>query len=212
MSAIWENISAFWGTYGPWIGASLIPTIIVGLTLSPKTKAAASFVEKAWGVFKQIMDFLSVVTHKDKPGTFQLPLKLGEVLKKDDTKGTTGLVLVICVSIMQPSCGPMGSGAKGAKEAAINCAMESVQTNARSLVPALVGILTGGAINWKEQVTVFTKEFGRDATACALQVAMQKIESPVQSEPEEDRLQDAKAGAERAKEYISSEKWTFVEE
>ncbi len=80
--SVLENISEFWANYGGWIGLALIPTLITGLTISAKTAKAAPIVQKVWDGLKIIMDFLSVVTHKDKMGTFKLPLTTSE--KKDE--------------------------------------------------------------------------------------------------------------------------------
>ena len=82
MMTVLEHINAFWAAYGEWITVALIPTIVAGLTISPSTKEAAGWVQKIWNGIKTVMNFLSVLTHKDQAGTFQLPLKLGKVLPK----------------------------------------------------------------------------------------------------------------------------------
>ncbi len=82
MNTVLEHVSAFWATYGEWMTVAMIPTVIAGLTISPKTKPATTWVTKSWDVVKMIMGFLSVLTHKDQPGTFQLPLKAGKAIKK----------------------------------------------------------------------------------------------------------------------------------
>src|SRR5690349_24545766 len=114
LSTIWSNFSAFWEAYGPWIGAALLPAIITGLTLSPKTEGAAGVVQKVWNGIKMVMDFLSVLSHKDKPGTFQLPLKAGAavamIVKKPGGPATILLVFVFAGS--QVNCSWWSSGGK----------------------------------------------------------------------------------------------------
>lgn len=73
--SILENIRDFWANYGEWMTLALIPTIVAGLTISPKTAPAAGWVTKIWDGVKIVMGFLSVLTHKDQAGTFKLPLK-----------------------------------------------------------------------------------------------------------------------------------------
>lgn len=57
---------ALYKVWAPWILTSLVPSLIVGLSQSPKTKGASTLLKRALGL-------LSVVTHKDSAGTFKLP-------------------------------------------------------------------------------------------------------------------------------------------
>jgi hypothetical protein len=208
MSTLWEKFSEFWAAWGPWISVSLIPTIIVGLSVDPRTHAARNAVEKAWNVIKQILDVLSVAKPKDRPGTFQLPLKLGAIVEKK--KDGTVLVLIFALSSYGAmGCAWMQSTGEQAKKVAIDCSVAAVQDNARALVPALIGMLTGGAVNWKDQVKVFAKEFGRDATACALTAALQRLNEPVAAEPVVNQVEENAEGAKRAAEYIDAEGWEY---
>ena len=90
MSATLTGLRAFLTAYGPWILGSLIPSLIVGLTISPKTQGVAA-------VLKKILDFFSVLTHKDVAGTFQLPFKLGKLVKA--AKPTVLLILLALCGI-----------------------------------------------------------------------------------------------------------------
>jgi len=216
MLTFWEKFSEFWQAYGPWIGASLIPTLVVGLSVSPKTEEAAGIIQKVWDFVKMALDFLSVATHKDKPGTFQLPLKADALLKKAKNRSTeAGLVLFLvgatagyssmgCVSWFKEEGGKV-------KTVAIDCSIASVKENASQLVPALVGILTGGSVNWKEQVKVFVKEFGQDATSCAMQAAINRLQDPISSEPIEDPAAAAAEGAAKGQSYINEQGWKYAD-
>lgn len=92
-----------------------------------------------------------------------------------------------------------------------DCAEQSLMTKARNLLPTVVGLLTGGTENWKEQAKVLGKEFGRDALACATRVAIEKIESPVQSEPQLDPEQVKKDSVARARALMIEEGWVYKE-
>lgn len=220
MSTIWETFAEFWQAWGPFIGTALIPTIIVGLSVSPKTAEAKGVIEKVWNILKQVLDFLSVATHKDKDGTFQLPFKLDSVRKKEeDSDGPpsppTGpilpvVMLAIFLTLPQAGCAWLKTTGHEAKDTAIDCTVSSVQDNARALVPAVIGILTGGAVNWKDQVKTFVKGFGRDATACAMQVALQRLNDPIASEPNDDPEAVRVDSVKRASQFLDEQNWNFV--
>lgn len=58
----------------PWVIFSLLPSVIAGLSLSPTTSGWAARV-------KTFLHYLSLVTYKDQPGTFKLPLTKGPAKK-----------------------------------------------------------------------------------------------------------------------------------
>lgn len=205
------NFAAFWETYGAYIGAALIPTIITGLSLSPKTEKAGPLVQKIWDGIKMAMNFLSVLTHKDKPGTFQLPMKAGALLPKKpgDGGGAVALALVLLVS-SQASCSWWQKNGGDVKKAAISCAKESVQSSAGGLMNTMVGILTGASEDsWRKQTASLAKSFGQDAVACATRLAMEKITNPVQSEPDPEVLKATATARARALEVENG--WAFTE-
>lgn len=209
MNTFWQKFAGFWEAWGPVIGTAIIPTIIVGLSASPKTAAAKNLVEKIWNLVKVAMDFLSVATHKDKEGTFQLPFKLGTVIKKKEVPPVLIVIFALSLAAPQSGCSWLkGEGSK-AKAAAIDCSTDALQDGARNLVPAIVGMLAGGAINWKDQVKVFVKEFGRDATACAMQAAMQRLNDPIASEAEEDPEVIRAESVKRADEIVIEQGWVY---
>ncbi len=100
--SVLENISEFWANYGGWIGLALIPTVITGLTISAKTAKAAPIVQKVWDGLKIIMDFLSVVTHKDKMGTFKLPMT-SSVAKDEKVKEELNVAVVKMPDAVDPN-------------------------------------------------------------------------------------------------------------
>lgn len=175
MSSVLSAISWFWVTYGPWIGAALIPTIITGLSLAPQTAGATGIVTKVWNYLKVLMGLFSVATPKDAPGTFQLPLKMGRLRKKSGP--AVGLVLIIFLtsSTTQVSCAWWHKHSAEVEEVAINCGVTALRDAGQSLLPAVLAILTGGSINWQEQINAFGKQFGQDAVACALEFASSKL-------------------------------------
>lgn len=227
MEDFMQSFGEFWKTWGPWISVSLIPTLIAGLSISPKTKPAAGKVEKIWNGLKTLLGMLSVVTHKDEPGTFQLPLKMGKVVKrkkkdKTDVSNTpTGpgcaaglLIIAFSTTPMQMGCSWFKSDtAKQIADGAIQCAIQSVQSNARSLLPTILAILTGKADNWKQQVEAIAKEFGRDATACALVIASQELTNsiPAAGSADDPKVKEAQQGVLKASTFINEKNWTFAE-
>lgn len=184
---ILDNINSFWVTYGPWIGASLIPTIMTGLTLSAKTADAASAVEKIWGYIKQVMNFLSWATHKDVPGTFQAPLKLGKLRKKP----TTGAALLL-VFLLSPNsgCSWFKSGTSAIASDIIDCAKAEGQSlkDGRSLIvlaldiaAKISSVIKGGESALETAVTDLIKEYGEPIVACVLRDTLPGTGAPMLS-------------------------------
>lgn len=214
MMEIWQAFLDFWALYGPWIATALIPTIVTGLSLSPKTAPGAPFVQKIWDKIKMVMDFLSVLTHKDKPGTFQLPLKVGKVISKSDN-GSSGpaaaLVFVVLFgSLYQVNCDWITSGAKEGGKIAIDCTVKSASEKAGDLLPAVMAILYG-ADSWKEQLSALGKDFGRDALACAIALAEERLFGQIPPQGMGDLENPDVVAFNRAREYTRSQDWVFVE-
>ncbi len=190
ISKVWAGFGEFMKTWGPWITTALIPTLIVGLSQSPKTQGAV-----AW--LKYVLQFLSFVTPKDVPGTFKLPLTPASqhpatlptkeeykmtVAKMNSPKATekasggtppTAMV-VLLIGLLGSQLGLNGcswvtSIGKGSKDGVVNCGVEAVMSNAANLITTVRAILTGGAVNWQEQLDAL-KAMGEDALACALYV------------------------------------------
>lgn len=61
-----QTLKHLWDTSGYWLGLvlAIMPTFITGLTKYPN----------AQGFLRKVVDFLSLVSHKDSPGTFKAPL------------------------------------------------------------------------------------------------------------------------------------------
>lgn len=206
------NFAAFWETYGAYIGAALVPTIITGLSLSPSTEKAGPWVQKIWDGIKMVMNFLSVLTHKDKPGTFQLPMKAGALLPKKpgDGGGAAALILVAVFASSQVGCSWWQKNGGDVKKAAISCAKDSIQSSAGGLMNTMVGILTGASDDsWRKQTSALAKSFGQDAVACATRLAMEKISNPVQSEADPAMLKATATARARALEVENG--WVYSE-
>jgi hypothetical protein len=214
---IMHAIGEFLKVWGPWITLSLIPTLIVGLSKSPKTRGIVD-------VLKYILQFLSVVTPVDHPGTFKLPLTASAKLPPKvggKMPGTGPLVTLILAGSLLASatlsgnagCSWITSIGKGSKEGVINCGVEAVMSDAANLIATVKAIITGGAINWKDQLNAL-KALGEDALACALYVVGDELQ--MDSTPPvamTDAPEKAKAravagqGAKKVKIYLSEKGW-----
>jgi len=96
---------------------------------------------------------------------------------------------------------------------AIDCTVEAVKANAAHLLPAIAAILSGSAPNWRDQVGAFAKEFGVDATACALQHAaidLQQVVAPTGAAPTPEN-EGSFAGVTKARTYIDEQGWFFTQ-
>lgn len=216
-----ESFRQFWQSWGPWISIALVPTIIAGLSVSPKTKEAAGFMTKAWNAFKSLLGVLSIATFKDQPGTFQLPLKLGKLTKK--TPPTTALIVGLWLSLLScgccawtHSCREDNHGGQ-AVTSAIDCTIAAVRSQMNHFAPTVMAILKGGAPDWQAQLDSL-KKTGSDALACAIQQASMELLAMSTPPPGENagaspEVLKARAEAAEAKKkatsYIATNKFTF---
>lgn len=206
MNSVLEHVNAFWAAYGGWMATALIPTVIAGLTVSPKTKKAAGVVPKIWDTIKQLMGLLSVVTHKDQPGTFQMPLKLGKIakkLKKNKQVPPAVMFFLIMFSISQANCAWWNKHGEQVEDVGVNCATVSIKDAAMNILPAVLAILSGGSVSWNEQLNAFAKQFGQDSVACALEFASNKLmaEAPMGVG---SGSSESMEGVNKARSYMSS--------
>jgi len=89
----------------------------------------------------------------------------------------------IIVALFLSGCASAQKAETVVKQTAIDCSKEALKEAASQLVPAFLGILTADITNWKQQAVALGKEFGHDVATCAARIALTKIVSPVQSEP-----------------------------
>lgn len=225
LSDFFIEFSEFWAAWGPWISITLIPTLITGLSMSPRTKKAASVLSKLWTNSKVVLEVFSLATHKDQPGTFKLPFQSArKKTKKSDSdsdggasSGACAAVFILAISSLpQAGCSWFqGDTIKNIGTGAINCTVQAIQSNARSLLPTVLAILTGKKVDWKNQLEDVGKEAGRDVLGCALVIASQELIMSVPASGSGAELdaavQNAQRGVLKASEYINDKNWTFTE-
>lgn len=210
-------IVSTWKIWAP-ILLAILPSLIVGFSKSPKT-------QKIGDVLKWVLQFLSVVTPKDEPGTFKMPLKAVRPLPpkapEPDTGSTNGPsypqkvavgLLVIGMLSSGPAVGLSGCATfKNAEGGVVDCGIASIRSDSASLIPTIYAILTGGAVNWAQQLDSL-KSLGEDALACALAVVGQQLQndSTPQVDPSagpavalkaNEKAAKAKAGLSKAQKY-----------
>ena len=226
MQKFMEQFGEFWKVWGPWISISLIPTIIAGLSISPKTAPEAAFVSKAWGMIKQFLSFFSLATFKDDAGTFQAPKVLSVpfrmVFKKTPPPTALILFFVMGATTLSGCCawtGTCGKDDVGGQVAtgAINCGKAAIIKEIANLLPTVLAVLTGGAANWDTQLNALGG-VGADALACAIQQATGQLltkSTPPASAPAagpevmKERAVAAE-GAQKGNEYMAKKKWKFA--
>lgn len=178
MSVFLSSLAVWWVHWGPWIGAALIPTIITGLSLSAKTAPEAAWVQKAWDFLKTAMGYLSVVTPKDAPGTFQLPLKLGKVFKSKSVP--PALVLVLLGSSLtlgvEDGCAWTKHEASVIENNIIDCTKAEknvIDSSPQSLIMVVLDIgsriveaAPSGADALSQLAVELAKEYGEPIVAC----------------------------------------------
>lgn len=201
------------------IALAVLPTLIVGLSSSPKTRGVAD-------ILKYVLQFLSIVTPKDTAGTFKMPLTAPAKLppKKEDKTSSTGpiggaaaalLLVVFSLSSGTPlavtGCATGGSFVQDSKDGIVHCGIEAIASDSANLISTVYAILTGGAVNWSQQLDAL-KSLGEDALSCALMVVGQRLQQ--ESVPPVDTLGDspvkmkmratAASGKNKAEDYLKA--------
>jgi hypothetical protein len=212
IATIWEKFSAFWAVYGPWVATSLIPTLITGLTLSPKTAGAASWIEKIWAKVKTVLNMLSLATHKDQAGTFQLPLKIGKVLKKDVGPAAILVIAILTSTItVNTGCSWLKSEGKAVGSVVYDCSKKAVMDKIEDLWPTVLVILGSGAANWEMQLLALAKEFGEEALACVVEYAAGKLEGAATVSNMDDPENPYVPALTKARQYQLAHHWTYAD-
>lgn len=163
------SVLKFLHDYGPWLTASVIPSLIVGLSKSPKTRKATDWL-------KYLLQFISILTPSDAPGTMKAPFIAKSKLPPKAPKAppvppsVASLLILISflgMSVIGSGCAWLSSTGGRNKDAVINCGVETVMGNAANLIATVRTIVTGGAVNWQEQLDAL-KGMGEEALACAM--------------------------------------------
>ncbi len=175
MSTVLSYISSVWVTYGSWIGLSLIPTIIAGLSVSPKTAGDAVIVQKIWDIIKHIMNVFSVATFKDVPGTFQLPLKLGSIVKNTSVTGSIILLFILGGS----GCAWFTSTSKEVGSVVLHCAGQEITERSGELVQVVLA--AAGTSSLEQIVEALVEKFGLDVAGCSVLASRDQVATSVGS-------------------------------
>ena len=233
-----DKFREFWTAWGPWISILLIPSLITGLSLYPKTKPIGNILSIIWNNVKKVLSALSITTFKDQSGTFQMPLKLGSIYrmmkpkkkctcgpnegctKSCDRKTSSGAggcaaLLILSLSFSSQGCSWLKSTGTAVKDVAFDCSIQSIKTGAIQLVPAVIAILAGRAGNWKDQLSSFGKGIGQDILACAIREATKELLAKVSASGSSSVSPDtilALKGVTKGRVYVKEMGWKYVTE
>lgn len=209
MSELWNKFGELLAVYGPWLSLSLIPSIITGLSLSPKTEAGATWLKNAWNKVKTVLDFLSILTHKDAPGTLQMPLKLNKIMGPKPPAAMLA-VIILFGSITGPGCNWFKKTGGEVGDIVVDCGERVISNKAGDLLPTVMDILMAGGSNWKSTLMSLAKQFGTEALACAVQLAEDRFKGNAEVNGAGSNNPDFLALT-RAKQYSAENKWVYKE-
>jgi hypothetical protein len=188
LPTIWHAFQAI----TPWLVVSLIPSLIVGLTPYPKAAEAVA-------VLKTILNFLSVLTHSDSPGTFKAPFTMSPPptgMPPDATSGpTTGAaspvasmgppvaagaaLAVLFAMAMIPGCGASAAQWKATGIDEAKCAAPAI---AGALLDGLIDLLDDASANespdYQKIGEQLAQKYGPRTALCAVRVAWQHLGDP----------------------------------
>lgn len=189
--------------WAPWILCSLLPSIAVGLSKSPKTALAATWLDRGIAFAKQALSFFSILTFSDEPGTMQMPLKIGAIAKR--MRGPRGpaavlLVAVGCAAGAQSGCAWWAAHSGGIEKGVIDCGAAAIKQEEANLLPAVQAILSGNSPDWVEQLDAL-KAVSEDALICAVAAVGSQLSAPKPGE----KLQSS--ASTRARAYVAAGGW-----
>lgn len=164
---VWSTVKVgvqWFQTYSPWIFGSLLPSVVVGLSVSPKTRGAAQ-------VIKDFLHFFSVLSYKDENNmTFKLPFT-GR--KKELMPVVKTVIMLLC--LLSGSCGPNSAViGRNIGSSLIDCAASGVATEVGNLMPAVSAIVRTGTANWDDQLHAL-ESLGVSSVACAVDAVLKNL-------------------------------------
>jgi hypothetical protein len=140
--------------HGPAIAAVLLlalPTLITGLSEYPKAAGMVSFL-------KVVLNLLSVLTHKDSPGTFKLPLTLSQPPASDLTelkpRGFARLEFLFIVALLSLGAAAASPNPEALKDAVASDPSAVQPTDPSTPSPQFGGCIRGGKICFAPDVAV----------------------------------------------------------
>jgi hypothetical protein len=188
---------------------ALLPSLINGLTDYPNLATGL-------GKFQSVLGLLSVVVHKDSPGTFKVPLthspppevigsSIGPVaIKGPANTGFADLGLIFAWAVlMGAALVLLGSCAftQHVKDAAVQCSKEELVKLEENGAADVTNILLAGASGWQAELSSIASKIGEDAVGCIVTKLMSGwTKSGAALSP----------AAQRAHQYLSAQTQTFV--
>lgn len=140
--ALWQWFAA---DAAPYLIAVAIPSLIAGLSASPKTGGIVAFLKSA-------SRFLGVLTHADEPGTLKAPLGLGAIWKafKAAAKGAAPLALVLILVASATGCASYDAWlAKHPKSAGVlDCGKDWIVATLPTVLSDVTSALSGSSPDW----------------------------------------------------------------
>lgn len=140
----------------PWLVSSALPSIITGLRNEPQVA----------GIMSKILFFMSFLTYKDQPGTFQNPPVMGMMKRQ----GKKAMALALAVTTAS-SCAYFKAHPK-----VLNCATDAVAQALPGVIGAVVEALQPNEGPDWSALAVLEGKYGLDMIICAVQALMPDAE------------------------------------
>lgn len=181
----------------------LFSSVVTGLTNESKEPGAARWAKAA-------LNFFSFLTHKDVPGTFQLPLGMarpkkvveaesppqegGEPKKPQGAVPTAiGLLVVGLLNFAAGCAGWTKADTAAALRGVLDCTVGPLLQSTTAVLPLVEGALKGE--NWKKELEGLGFAYGANAITCATKHVAAGLGLPTTAAPSPAALK-AKANAE----------------
>lgn len=180
----------------------VLPSLLVGLTDQAKSPGVARWV-------KAILNFFSVLTHRDAPGTLQLPLGLyrpkarpvapAAPLPVPSAPGPL-LALLLAMTLSASCTGWTKADTQGLLKGVIDCTVGPLFSATESALPLVTDAIKGNTEDWKKKLESIGIGYGTNAVACAVKRVYASLNLPAALTPE------ALAAKARAESYLKDKK------
>jgi hypothetical protein len=183
----------------------VLPSLLVGLTDQSKAPGVARWAKAA-------LNFFSILTHRDAPGTLQLPLGLSRLKASSGGAAPSTnlsvprvpgplLVLLLGMLTLSASCANWTKAdTQGLLKGVIDCTVGPLFSATESALPLVTDAIKGNTEDWKKKLETIGIGYGTNAVACAVKRVYASLNLPAALTP------DALAAKARAESYLKEKK------
>lgn len=172
MDKLVHAFQVFAGVIAPWLTASLIPSLVVGLTPFPKAS-------KVLKVLSFMAKCLSVVTHLDEAGTFQIPVITPVArLLRPQAVAKASVALVLLGVTLVGACATFRAAFVASEK---QCQADNLPSNLVGALPQVTAILAN-PVTWEAGLIALGAQLGEEQVKCLVMAVEAGIQASHQTD------------------------------